>query len=167
MSSSKNSDLNRLGEFGLISRFQSRLKYHSPKTLLGIGDDCAVYSASKDHYQVISTDALVEGVHFDLKTISPDLLGQKALAVNLSDIAAMGAEPKLALVSLAIPDTLSVNFLDKFYRGLNRASTEYKIEIVGGDTVSSIKHFFINIAIFGEARKNRRFTSKGAEVPDT
>jgi len=166
MRSSKLSDLLQVGEFGLISRFQSLLKYHSPQTILGIGDDCAVYRTSDERCQVISTDALVEGVHFDLKTHSPEILGRKALAVNVSDIAAMGAEPKLALISIAIPDRFSVTFLNQFYRGLNRASKEYKIELVGGDTVSSPKHFFINISIIGDAKGNRIFTRKGAQVGD-
>ena len=166
MPSSKLSDLHRVGEFGLISRFKSLLKYSSSNTVLGMGDDCAVYKISDGHCQVASTDALVEGVHFDIKTHSPEILGHKALAVNVSDIAAMGAVPKIAMVSLAIPDRLSVKFLDQFYRGLNRASQKYKVEVVGGDTVSSPKHFFINISIIGEARKNRIFTRKQARVGD-
>ena len=166
MPSSKLSDLQRVGEFGLISRFQSLLKYRSPHTILGAGDDCAVYKTSPGYREVASTDALVEGVHFDLKTHSPEILGHKALAVNVSDIAAMGAEPKIALVSLAIPDHISVKFLDRFYRGLNRASQKYEVELAGGDTVSSPKHFFISVSIIGAARENRIFTRKGARVGD-
>ena len=166
MPSSKLSDLQRVGEFGLISRFKSLLKYRSPHTVLGLGDDCAVYKTSPGYREVASTDALVEGVHFDLKTHPPEILGHKALAVNVSDIAAMGARPKIALVSLAIPDHISVKFLDRFYRGLDRASPKYEVELVGGDTVSSPKHFFINISIIGEARENRIFTRKGARVGD-
>jgi len=155
-----------VGEFGLISRFQSHLKQSSNQTILGIGDDCAVYKTDKNRYQVVSTDALVEGVHFDLKSHSAKTLAKKSLAVNLSDIAAMGAEPKFALISIAIPKTLSTNFLDQFYKGLNQVSNEFKIEIIGGDTVSSPKHLFINIAILGEANRNRLFTRKGASPGD-
>lgn len=160
------SDIQKMGEFGLISKFQSLLNYRSQKTILGIGDDCAVYSSDNNRYQVISTDALVEGVHFDLKTHSAKILAQKSLSVNLSDIAAMGAEPKFALISLAIPKSLSFKFLNQFYRGLDQVSSKYNLEIIGGDTVSSPKHLFINIAIFGQAKKNRLFTRKGAKPGD-
>jgi thiamine-monophosphate kinase len=166
MGASKPPGIQKIGEFGLISRFQSLLKHKSPQTILGIGDDCAVFNTDKGRYQVISTDALVEGVHFDLKTHSAKILAEKSLAVNLSDIAAMGAEPKIALISIAIPNTLSKKFLDQFYRSLDNVSHQYNIEIVGGDTVSSLKHLFINIVIIGEAKKNRIFTRKGAKPGD-
>jgi len=166
MPSSKLSGLQRIGEFGLISKFQSLLKYRSPRTILGPGDDCAVYRTSSGHREVVSTDALVEGVHFDLKTHPPEILGHKALAVNASDIAAMGGAPRIALVSIAIPGHTPVKFLERFYKGLNKASEKYEIEIIGGDTASSPKHFFINIAIIGEARQNRIFTRNGARVGD-
>lgn len=166
MSPSKLSDIQKMGEFGLISKFQSFLKYRSSQTILGIGDDCAVYNSDKYRYQVISTDALVEGIHFDLKTHTAKILAQKSLSVNLSDIAAMGAEPKFALISLAIPKSLSFKFLEQFYIGLDQVSSKYNLEIIGGDTVSSPKHLFINIAIFGQAKKNRLFTRKGAKPGD-
>jgi thiamine-monophosphate kinase len=160
------SDIQKEGEFGLISKFQSLLKHRAPETVIGIGDDCAVYSADKNRYQVISTDALVEGVHFDLKIHPPKILAKKSLAVNLSDIAAMGAEPKFALISIAIPPNTSTKFLSQFYKGLNHVSKEFNTEIIGGDTVSSPKHLFINIVIIGEARKDRLFTRKGANPGD-
>ena len=116
----KKQGLKQLGEFGLISRFRSLLKYRSPQTVLGLGDDCAAYRPEPGRLQVLSTDCLVEGIHFNLKTHSPEILGQKALAVNLSDIAAMGATPKLALISLAIPNDMSVDFLDELICLFNR-----------------------------------------------
>lgn len=158
--------LKQLGEFGLISRFRSLLKYRSPQTVLGPGDDCAAFRPSSGHLQVLSTDCLVEGIHFTLKTHLPEILGQKALAVNLSDIAAMGATPKLALISLAIPNDMSVDFLDRFYKGLDRMSRKYKVDLAGGDTAASPRDFFINISILGEAKKNRLFTRKGAKAGD-
>jgi thiamine-monophosphate kinase len=166
MGASKLSGIQKIGEFGLISRFQSLLTHNSPQTILGIGDDCAVFNSDKNRYQVISTDALVEGVHFDLKTHSPKILAQKSLAVNLSDIAAMGAEPKFALISLAIPQSVPIKFLDQFYKSLDQVSNEFNMEIMGGDTVSSPKHLFINIVIFGEVNRNRLFTRKGAKPGD-
>ena len=107
--------LKHLGEFGLIDRFRSKLNTRSPRVIKGIGDDCAVFSTRPDKIQLISTDALVECVHFDLKTISAEQLGRKAMAANISDIAAMGGTPYLAVIALGIPKSTSIKFLDKFY----------------------------------------------------
>jgi thiamine-monophosphate kinase len=155
-------DLSKLGEFGLISRFQSRLKYRSPQVVKGIGDDCAVLSLDNGNYQVLTTDALIETVHFNLKTNTPEQLGWKTMAVNISDIAAMGGQPKFAVLSVGIPKSVPVDFLDRFYKGLNQASMKYKVALVGGDTVASPKHLFINLALLGETRKKKVFTRSGA-----
>ena len=159
-------DLSKLGEFGLISRFQSRLKYHSPQVVKGIGDDCAVLSLENGNYQVLTTDALVESVHFNLKTHTPEQLGWKTMAVNISDIAAMGGQPKFAVLSIGIPKSIPVSFLDRFYKGINKASQKYKVALVGGDTVSSPKHLFINLALLGETWKKKVFTRSGARPGD-
>jgi thiamine-monophosphate kinase len=159
-------DLSKLGEFGLISRFQSRLKYRSPQVIQGIGDDCAVLSLNNGNYQVLTTDALIETVHFNLKTYTPEQLGWKTMAVNISDIAAMGGQPKFAVISVGIPNSLSVEFLDRFYKGLNEASLKYKVALVGGDTVASPKHLFINLALLGETLKKKVFTRSGARPGD-
>ncbi len=159
-------DLSKLGEFGLISRFQSRLKYRSPQVIQGIGDDCAVLSLNNGNYQVLTTDALVETVHFNLKTHTPEQLGWKTLAVNISDIAAMGGQPKFAVISVGIPNSIPVDFLDRFYKGLNQASLKYKVALVGGDTVASPKHLFINLALLGETLKKKVFTRSGARPGD-
>ena len=100
-------DLKRLGEFGLIEKLQSRIPVCSKRVIQGIGDDCAVYSGKNGVHLVVSTDALVEKVHFDLKTHSPEQLGRKALAVNVSDIAAMGATPKFAVITPGMESTKS------------------------------------------------------------
>jgi thiamine-monophosphate kinase len=159
-------DLSKLGEFGLISRFQSHLKYRSPQVIQGIGDDCAVLSLDNGNYQVLTTDALVETVHFNLKTHTPEQLGWKTMAVNISDIAAMGGQPKFAVLSLGIPKSVPVNFLDRFYKGINRASQKYKVALVGGDTVASPRHLFINLALLGETLKKKVFTRSGARPGD-
>ena len=159
-------DLSKLGEFGLIARFQSRLKYQSKQVVKGIGDDCAVLSLQAGNYQVLTTDALVETVHFNLKTQTPEELGWKALAVNISDVAAMGARPQFAVISLGIPKTLPVDFLDRFYKGLNQASQKYQVALVGGDTVASPRHLFINMALLGETFKKKVFTRDGARPGD-
>jgi thiamine-monophosphate kinase len=159
-------DLSKLGEFGLIARFQSRLKHKSPRVIQGIGDDCAVFSPNKDNYQVLTTDALVETVHFNLKTHTPEQLGWKTLAVNISDIAAMGGRPQFAVISVAIPKKFSVDFLDRLYKGLDQVCRKYHVALVGGDTVASPKHLFINLALLGETRKKRVFTRSGARPGD-
>ena len=159
-------NLKQLGEFGLIERFQSQLDTHSPRVKKGIGDDCAIFSAQSDKIQLISTDALVESIHFDLKKISAEQLGRKAMAVNISDIAAMGGNPYLAVISLGLPKSTSIKFLDKFYSGLQACCNSHKIKLAGGDTVYSPTHLFINICILGEAKKNRVFTRTGAKPGD-
>jgi len=159
-------DLSKLGEFGLISRFQSHLKYRSSQVIQGIGDDCAILSLNNGNYQVLTTDALVETVHFNLKTHTPEQLGWKTMAVNISDIAAMGGRPKFAVLSLGIPKSVPVDFLDRFYKGINQASQKYKVALVGGDTVASPKHLFINLALLGETQEKKVFTRSGARPGD-
>lgn len=160
------SKIKELGEFGLIHRLSSRLKFNAPNSVLGIGDDCAVYPVKSGACELISTDALVEGIHFKLSTITPEALGRKALSVSLSDIAAMGGTPKRALVTLGIPKKISVSFLDRLYAGFNTICQRFKVELAGGDTVSSPKCFFINISIIGEANPKRIFTRQGAQPGD-
>lgn len=159
-------NLKKPGEFDLIDRFRSRLKFRSPRIKIGIGDDCAVYSGLAGKYQLISTDALIENVHFKLSNTQPELLGRKALSVNISDIAAMGGTPHLALVTLGIPKTLPVEFLDELYKGINEVCHEHKIEIAGGDTTASPRHLLINITIVGEVSKNQLATRSGARPGD-
>jgi thiamine-monophosphate kinase len=158
--------MKKSGEFDLIDRFRSHLNFHSPRVKLGIGDDCAVYQGATGKYQIISTDALIENVHFKLSTTTPVLLGRKALSVNISDITAMGGVPYLALVTLGIPKTLPVIFLDNLYKGMNQVCKEYKIEIAGGDTTASPRHLFINITIVGEVVKKQLITRSGARPGD-
>jgi len=159
-------NLKQLGEFGLIERFRSKFDTGSPRVKKGIGDDCAIFSTQSNSIQLISTDALVESIHFNLKKISAEQLGHKAMAANISDIAAMGGNPYLAVISLGLPTPTTIKFLDKFYSGLQTCCNSYKIELVGGDTVTSPKYLFINICILGEAYKNRVFTRTGAKPGD-
>ena len=156
--------LKDLGEFGLIHHLSSRLKFRASDSILGIGDDCAVYPVKSGMNEVISTDALVEDIHFKLSTTTPEALGRKALSVSLSDIAAMGGTPKRVLVTLGLPKKISVPFLDKLYSGFNEICNQFKVELAGGDTVSSPKCFFINVAVIGEAK--RVFTRHGAKPGD-
>jgi thiamine-monophosphate kinase len=159
-------NLKQLGEFGLIKHISSKFNTYSKRVKKGIGDDCAVFSTLPNISQLISTDALIESIHFDLKTISPKQLGFKAMTVNISDIAAMGGTPYLAVISLGLPNTTSIKFIDKLYSGLKKSCDLYNIQLVGGDTIASPKHLFINICLLGEAAKNRVFYRKGARPGD-
>ena len=158
--------LKQLGEFGLIERLSTQLSTSSPRVKKGIGDDCAVFSTQSTKVQLISTDVLVESIHFNLKTISAEQLGHKAMAINISDIAAMGGNPYLAVISLGLPKSTSIKFLDKLYSGLQKCCDSYQIQVAGGDTVASPKHLFINICILGEAKRNKVFTRTGARPGD-
>ena len=156
--------IKELGEFGLIQHLTSGLNFRASDSILGIGDDCAVYPVKSGMKEVISTDALVEDIHFKLSTTTPEALGRKALSVSLSDIAAMGGTPKRVLVTLGLPEQVSLLFLDKLYSGFNEICNQFKVELAGGDTVSSPQCFFINVAVIGEAK--RVFTRKGAKPGD-
>ena len=157
----------RLGEFDLINRIQSRLKFRSPRIIAGIGDDCMVYrDRQKGKVQIATCDTLVEKIHFDLSTIKPKQLGRKSIAVSISDITAMGGVPLLALAAIGVPKKLSHIFLEQFYDGLNEISEEYQIEIAGGDTVATPNYFYISISLLGEAGKNRWFSRSGARPGD-
>ena len=138
-------NLKQLGEFGLIDRFRTQLDTPSSRVKKGIGDDCAIFSTQSEKIQLITTDALVESIHFDLKKISAEQLGYKAMAVNISDIAAMGGSPYLAVISLGLPNSTSIKFLDKFYSGLQECCNLYHLKLAGGDTVASPNYLFINI----------------------
>lgn len=137
----------RPGEFELIARWAAALR-ERPGIVTGIGDDCAVLQGLRQ--PVFTCDGLVETVHFRRDWISPRQLGQKAVTVNVSDIAAMGGLPVAALVTLAIPDDVTAEFLDELYVGLEQASEEYALSIAGGDTVRSPGSLFLNIALLGE-----------------
>ncbi|CCQ91330.1 Thiamine-monophosphate kinase [Nitrospina gracilis 3/211] len=159
-------DLDRLGEFGLIARLASHIPHRSRRVVKGIGDDCAVYSQPGGNYLVVTADALIESVHFDLNTTTPEQLGWKTVAVNASDVAAMGAAPRFAVVTLGIPKTTKVNFLDRLYKGLGRACEAFGVDLVGGDTVSTPEHWMLSLTMLGETRKKRLFTRKGAKAGD-
>ena len=159
-------NLKKIGEFGLIAHITKNFNHQLGNTVLPLGDDCAVYSGPASKYQLISTDALVENIHFKFSTISPEQLGQKVIAVNISDIAAMGGTPTRVLITLGISKKVSTSFLNKLYNGIHKICTLYDIELFGGDTVSSPKSFFINVTIIGEAKRGKLFTRNGAKKGD-
>ena len=145
--------ISTLGEFGLIDHLTKELKVKNSSTIKGVGDDAAVIEMG-DKYQLISTDLLVEGVHFDLAYTPLKHLGYKAVAVNVSDICAMNGEAKQITVGLALSNRFSVEALEELYIGINLACKKYGVDLVGGDTTSSTSGLMISITAIGEVEKD-------------
>lgn len=158
-------EISKLGEFGLIEKLTKDIKIQNNSTLMGVGDDCAVMHYP-DKEVLMSTDMLMEGIHFDLTYIDMQHLGYKSAMVNISDIFAMNATPKQMLVSLAIDKRLSVEDIEDFYSGLKMACGKWHIDIVGGDTTSSRTGVAISITCIGEADKNNIVYRSGAKDTD-
>jgi len=150
--SEKRTEIGDLGEFGLIDRISSGVTNQNPETIKGIGDDAAVYDVG-ENYLVISTDMLLEGVHFDLSYMPLQHLGYKSIAINISDIAAMNATPKQITVNLGLSNRFSVEAIEMIYEGIKAACDEYKVDLVGGDTTSSTSGLIISVTAIGEAVK--------------
>ncbi len=159
-------ELQELGEFGLIARIKEKLPPQAPGVIKGIGDDGAICTIAKNQVLVSTVDLLVEGIHFDLSYTSPYLLGRKSLAVNLSDIAAMGAKPLYALISLALPNHLNVEFVDEFITGFLEIARENSVSLVGGDTSASPDKLFISVTLLGEGAKGKLIFRQGAKEGD-
>lgn len=156
--------LQKLGEFGLIERMAQKIKTDK-SVIRGVGDDTAVISYTRDKYLLFTTDMLIEGVHFTRKEATFPQIGRKALAVNISDIAAMGGIPKYAVISAGFPKELCLRAVDDIMRGINSLAKEYKINIVGGDTVRSSK-IVLCVSLVGEAKKRELTLRSGAKVGD-
>jgi thiamine-monophosphate kinase len=140
--------LDTLGEFGLIDLIQVPC-YTPDNVIIGRGDDCAVLPYDERYYQVSSCDLLVEDVHFIRKLITPQELGYKAVAVNLSDVAAMGGKPLHILLSLALPPDYTVEEWQGFYQGVDAICRKYGVNVIGGDTTSSPDRLTINVTVLG------------------
>lgn len=153
-----------IGEIGLINRLAAKTRY-SHSVIKGIGDDTAVLKWTNDKYLLYTCDMLVEDVHFSLRDATPYQIGHKALARNLSDIAAMGGEPKYALVSIVIDGNKDASFADSIYKGIADLAKKFKVDIVGGDTSCS-KKLVIDISVIGEVKKDRLTPRSGAKVGD-
>jgi thiamine-monophosphate kinase len=139
----------KLGEFGLIERIAGKAPL-KPGVRIGIGDDAAAVETGAGLVTLVTTDMLVEGVHFDLAYSDPFSLGRKSLSVNLSDIAAMGGVPRYFLLSMAIPQDLPVEFIDTFIDGILAMGNEFGVSLIGGDTSSSGKGLIISVTLMGE-----------------
>lgn len=147
--------LSDIGEFGFIERLSKNFEGTIDKSVTGIGDDCAILPLDQNDDQVVTTDLLVEDIHFiRTKTKAVDL-GHKTLAVNLSDIAAMGATPVASFLSLAIPSNLEIEFLDDFMEGYRQLSQKYNVLLLGGDTTQSPDKLVINVCVLGKIEKGK------------
>jgi thiamine-monophosphate kinase len=158
--------IKEIGEFGLIDRIKEDTINDTATVVEGIGDDAAVLLPTIRHLQLLATDMLVEDVHFDLTTTTPWQLGYKAIAVNLSDIAAMGGIPRHIVISLAMPKEFGFEFVDNLYHGMKEICREFKVNIVGGDTVSSPHGVIINVAVIGEVEPGHLTKRSGARPGD-
>jgi thiamine-monophosphate kinase len=155
-------------EFDFIARLRSRNPEERARGLVrGIGDDAAVFRSAARHDTVVSADLLVEGVDFRLKTFAPASIGHKALAVSLSDIAAMGARPRWALLSVGLPPKVwEGSFLDEFYEGFFRLAREHDVALVGGDVSRTPDRVVIDSVVLGEVARGRAVLRSGARAGD-
>jgi len=158
-----NKKLSQIGEFGLINLI-AKLAGKSKNLIKGIGDDAAVLPYTKDKYLLLTTDMLLEGVHFVQKD-GAQAIGHKALACNISDIAAMGGVPIWVVISLGVPANLKINFIWDLYKGVSRLAKKFNVTIVGGDTNASSK-IIISIAHLGEVAKKDLVLRSGAKKND-
>ena len=157
--------LSELGEFGLIERLTKGFKIKQKTTIKGIGDDAAVLDF-KNKQVVVTTDLLVEGVHFDLSYMPLKHLGYKAVIVNLSDVCAMNAEPTQITVSIAVSNRFPLEALEELYEGINTAAKVYNIDVIGGDTTSSTSGLLISITAIGIVDKKDLVYRNGAKPND-
>lgn len=160
----KNIDLKDLGEFGLIERLTKKIKLFNENTLLGPGDDAAIINSSKEI--LVSSDMLVEGIHFDMAFTPLKHLGYKSVIVNISDIYAMNGTPKQITVGLAISSKYTLEAIEEFYDGILLACEKYKVDVIGGDITSCINGLTISITAIGEAKKKEIVKRSGAKEND-
>lgn len=161
----KRTDVNTLGEFGLIEHLTQQFQLRQPSSLKGVGDDAAVID-NGPFCTVVSTDMLVEGIHFDAAYTPLKHLGYKSVVVNLSDIYAMNAYPRQITVSIALSNRYSVEALDELYEGIRFACDTYGVDLIGGDTTSSPKGLIISITAIGACEKNKLVYRNGARAGD-
>jgi thiamine-monophosphate kinase len=155
-----------LGEHAIIDRIRARVPPAPSWVTIGMGDDAAVIEPARNRAEVVTTDAFVEGVHFDRAYVPPAAIGHKALAVNLSDLAAMGAEPRAALLSLLLPGTMAVADFDAMMGGWIALATRYKIALIGGNVSRSPGPLVLDVTAIGTVKPRRVLTRNGARPGD-
>ncbi|HZL10715.1 MAG TPA: thiamine-phosphate kinase [Prolixibacteraceae bacterium] len=161
----KQTPLAELGEFGLINHLTKNIQIKNDSTLTGVGDDAAVLSYP-DKKIVVTTDLLTEGIHFNLMYVPLKHLGYKAVIVNLSDVYAMNATPRQITVSIAISSKFSLEAIDELYSGIHMACEKYGVDLVGGDTTSSLTGLTISVTAIGEANEEELVYRSGAKISD-
>jgi len=164
--SDKRTEIDQLGEFGLINHLTKGLEPKNPLTLMGIGDDAAVIERNDDEVNLISTDAMVEGVHFNLMYTPLKHLGYKLVATNVSDISAMNGKAEQITVSIAVSNRFPVEALEELYDGIKAACKIYEVDLIGGDTTSSLSGLILSATVIGRANKNDVTYRKGASEHD-
>ena len=157
--------LENLGEFALIEALTKSVKLQNKSSILGIGDDAAVVD-HESKQTIVSTDLLIEGVHFDLSYMPLKHLGYKAVMVNLSDLYAMNAIPTQITVSIAVSNRFTLEALEELYAGIDLACKNYKVDLVGGDTTSSTSGLTLSVTAVGMASKDKIVSRSGAKQND-
>lgn len=160
-------DIKDIGESDLIQRIADTYQSSHSSVIAGIGDDAAALQVSNQNILLITSDLLIEDIHFDLTFTDSYYLGRKALAVNLSDIAAMGGTPRFFVVSLALPTHFSLSFIDEFYRGMMEMASHFSTILVGGDTNASPQKLMISLAVIGEGHPEHICLRSGAQTGDS
>jgi thiamine-monophosphate kinase len=155
-----------LGELALIERIRARIPHAPPYVVIGIGDDAAVLEPERNALEVLTTDCQVEGIHFDFAFVSPADIGHKALAVNLSDLAAMGALPRVALLSLVLPPAWPVAHVDALVDGMIALAQRARISIVGGNIARSPGPLIVDVTVTGSVHRRRILTRSAARAGD-
>ena len=164
--SDKRTELGDLGEFGLIDRLTSKFEKLNSSTIYGVGDDAAVLDRNKNEYSLVSTDFLLEGVHFNLAYTPLKHLGYKAVAVNVSDICAMNGTAEHITVSIAVSNRFPLEALEELYDGIRIACKTYNVDLIGGDTSSSLTGLCISVTAVGRVRKSDIVYRSGAKEHD-
>ncbi len=165
MSGEKRTEIQELGEFGLIERLSTGVMNYHPETVKGIGDDAAVLDTG-DQFTITSSDLLAEGIHFDLSYVPLQHLGYKAIAVNVSDIAAMNGKPLQVIVNMALSNRFSVEAVEAIYEGIHAACKDYKVDLAGGDTTASGSGLILSVTAIGTVDKDKIVYRSGAKEND-
>ena len=158
--------ISELGEFGLIEHLTADVEIKNQETVKGVGDDAAILEFQSDRQIIVTTDLLVEGIHFDLTYVPLKHLGYKSVMVNLSDVFAMNARPRQITVSIALSKRFTIESMEEFYHGIKMACEKYDVDLIGGDTTSSMTGLMISVTAIGEVEKGKAVLRSGAKVND-